>query len=251
MEQLKKVNRNSYDPSYVQLVRILQGQIASGELRPGDRLPSESQLCKYHGISPMTVRRAINILAERGVVVTEQGRGTFVKAMQFWTATFCLGELQHLFLDDKSTNVKIMEASVKLANDRIARRMAIKVKQRILYIRRLVSLQDKPLLYHREYLICDPKRPIVESEMEVTSLRGLFEVTGNSSFKRSILSMEATVLNDEEAQLLQAPKGTAAFYLEHLFFDFDDRPVSWGWFICPGDRLRFTTVVGPRDEGER
>ncbi len=245
---LKKVNRNSYEPSYSQLVRILQGQIASGELRPGDRLPSESQLCKYHGVSPMTVRRAINILSEQDMVTTEQGRGTFVKSLQFWAATFHLDALQQLFMDEQGAKVRILEARTRPADERIARTMAIEAGQRTLFIRRLISLHDKPVLYHREYLLYDPTLPLVESELEVTSLRGLFEGKGNSSLKHGTLSIEATVLDPEEANLLQGNAETAAFRLEHLFYDFEDRPVSWGWFICPGDRLKFTTIVGVHDD---
>jgi GntR family transcriptional regulator len=58
----------------------------------------------------------------------------------------------------------------------------------------------------------------------------------------------ACLLNEDEANILQTPQPMAAFYLEHLFYDFDDRPVSWGWFICRSDFLRFTTKVGVSDE---
>ena len=241
---MHRVDHNSYEPIYTQLVRILQEQIAAGKLRPGDRLPSESQLCKHHGVSRMTVRRAINILVEQGVIITRQGQGTFIKPMQFWAATFSLGQLQNLISDERVIRIKILEASINLAKGRVTHKMAIKRGQRILFIRRLILSQDKPIMYHREYLIYDPSRPIVESELEVTSLRGLFEGTGNSFIKRSLLSIEATVLKEEEAQLLKAPVATAAFNIEHLFYDFEDRPVSWGWFICPGTNLRFTTIVG-------
>ena len=44
---------------------------------------------------------------------------------------------------------------------------------------------------------------------------------------------------------LQLP--AAALLLEHIFYDFDDRPISWGWFIAGSDRLRFTTTVGIQD----
>ena len=63
------VDRSLYEPVYAQLVRILLGQIAAGVFRPGDRLPSEAQLCERYGVSPMTVRRVINILADQGVVI--------------------------------------------------------------------------------------------------------------------------------------------------------------------------------------
>ena len=238
-----EIDRDSYEPAYAQLVNILRHQIAAGAFHPGDQLPSESQLCARYKVSPMTVRRAINILADQGVVNTAQGRGTFVKPLELGAATFHLRELQSFFGDDE-TAVRILEARIVSANERAARKLSISIGTRVIYIRRLLSRAQEPFLYHREYLIYDPTRPIVETEMEVTSLQGLFDGTGGTGLKRGDLSIEAATLNQEEAQILQAPEGSAAFYIEHIFYDFDDRPVSWGRLISRGDRLRFTTSVG-------
>jgi DNA-binding GntR family transcriptional regulator len=101
-----------------------------------------------------------------------------------------------------------------------------------------------PALYHREYLVYEPNRPIVEAELEVTALRRLFNGTGETILKRGDISLEATLLTDEEAHLLRASQPAAAFCFEHLFYDFDDKPISWGWFIGLPDFLRFTTQVG-------
>jgi DNA-binding GntR family transcriptional regulator len=51
-------------------------------------------------------------------------------------------------------------------------------------------------------------------------------------------------MNEEEANILQTILPAAAFYLEHLFYDFMNRPISWGWFIFRNDILRFNTQVG-------
>jgi len=240
------IDRNSYEPAYAQLANILRRQIAAGVFRPGDQLPSEAQLCRRYGVSPMTVRRVINILADQDVVSAEQGRGTFVKPLDLGTAAFHLDELQRLFRDEERTKVKLLEVGIALADERTARKLAIKAGQRTVYIRRLISRQTEPVLYHREHLIYDPTRPIIEAEMEVTALRGLFNGSG-SALKRGDLTVEATVLTEEEAQLLQSLVMAAALRVEHIFYDFDDRPVSWGWFICPGDRLCFTATVGMQD----
>jgi len=237
------IDRRSYEPAYAQLVNILRQQIAAGTLRPGDQLPSESQLCKLYHVSPMTVRRAINILVDQGIISTAQGSGTFVKAVDLSAATFDLQELQTLF-SDKEASVKLLEAHVALADERVARKLAISVGKRVIYLRRLLCRQSEPTFYHREYLIYDPTRPLVEAEMEVTSLQGLFDGTGSSVLKHGDLTIEVTVLNEEEAHVLHVPALTAAFNLEHVFYDLDNQPISWGWFICRGDRLRFTTKVG-------
>jgi DNA-binding GntR family transcriptional regulator len=55
------------------------------------------------------------------------------------------------------------------------------------------------------------------------------------------------VMNEEEAALLKKSLPASAFYLEHLFYGFDNRPISWGWFIIPSERLHFTTRVGIKE----
>ena len=66
-------------PLYAQLADILRDMITSGELQPRSPLPSESYLQQEHGVSRGTVRMAIGILREEGLVVTIAGRGTFVR----------------------------------------------------------------------------------------------------------------------------------------------------------------------------
>jgi GntR family transcriptional regulator len=228
------------------LVRILTGQIAAGVFLPGDRLPSEAQLCERYGVSPMTVRRVINILADQDVVTAEQGRGTFVRPLELGTAKFDLNSLQQLFRQGEAT-VKLLEARITSSSERVARKLAIEVGDRTVFIRRLIFQSESPILLHREYVIYDPTRPLIEAEMEVTALRGLFGEGGGSGLKRGDLTIEATVLTEEEATLLDSDSGVPAFRLAHVFYDFDDRPASWGWFICSGDRLRFTATIGVPD----
>ncbi len=65
-------------PLYTQLADILREMIKSGELQPRSPLPSESYLQQEQGVSRGTVRMAIRILRDEGLVVTIRGRGTFV-----------------------------------------------------------------------------------------------------------------------------------------------------------------------------
>jgi DNA-binding GntR family transcriptional regulator len=242
------IDRNSYEPAYAQLVRILLRQIGAGVFRPGDRLPSEAQLCERYGVSPMTVRRVVNILADQGMVIAEQGRGTFVKPLELGTATFDLGKLQEIFRNEGQSTVKLLEARITSATGRTARKLAIEIGERTVFIRRLIFQDEDPLLLHREHVIYDPTRPIIEAEMEVTALRGLFSGGGGPDLKRGDLTIDATLLTEEEASLLYSKIGVPAFRLEHIFYDFDNQPVSWGWFICSGDRFRFTATIGVPDQ---
>lgn len=62
---------------YVALMEQLKEGILSGQIRPGDRLPSENQLSREYGLSRHTVRKALAILENEGYVTAEHGRGTF------------------------------------------------------------------------------------------------------------------------------------------------------------------------------
>jgi DNA-binding GntR family transcriptional regulator len=238
------IDRQTFEPAYIQLVNILKDQIAQGIYLPGSRLPSESELCKRYQVSPMTVRRSINILLDQGIVSTIQGSGTYVKAPDLGKVTFSLEEFHNIFKDKERTKVKILETLIIKADKRTASKLAIAVGDRTILIRRVLFRDGDPILYHKEQLIYDPLRPIVEAELGITSLHGLFVGGGETTLKRGELVIEAAVLAKEEADILNTIEMQPAFRLEHIFYDFEDKPVSWGRFICRGDRLRFTSTVG-------
>lgn len=244
LEYQKKIDRNSYEPAYAQLASILREQVATGAYQPGQKLPSEATLCKNYNVSPMTVRRAINLLIDQGVVSTIQGKGTFVKALNFSSISFNLHHFQDLFKDKKRTKIRFLEARIIRADEQIAHKIDIGVGQRVIFMRRLIDSDGEPVIYHKENMLYDPKLPIVEGELELTSLHGLFSGSNESSFKKGKLELKATVLDRESAHLLKSNAADPALKLEHVFYDFTDRPVSWGWFIFRSDLQELTTTVG-------
>jgi GntR family transcriptional regulator len=241
-----EIDRNAYVPAYLQLADALQAKIADGSFRPGDKLPSEARLRQQHQLSQMTVRRAVNILLQRGLVRTAQGRGTFVKSPDISEAVFQLRELKEYIVQGDRARVKLMEARVLPADERVARKLCIELGEWAIYIRRLLMDRDTPISYHREYLVYDPKQPIVEGELEVTSLEGLIRGNGKATLQSGAVTIECVTLRDDEAQLLQMAPGSAAFLLEHVFRDSRDRPASWGWFLWRGDRIKFSATLGAR-----
>lgn len=65
-------------PRYVKLAEELGAQMASGQLKPGDRLPSFAEMKARYGVSQNTLERVHGVLEKQGLIVREQGRGTFV-----------------------------------------------------------------------------------------------------------------------------------------------------------------------------
>ena len=64
---------------YKQLANRIAVGIEDGTYPPNSRVPSETELCETYGVSRRTVRAAYAILLDRGLVVTSQGKGTYVK----------------------------------------------------------------------------------------------------------------------------------------------------------------------------
>jgi GntR family transcriptional regulator len=77
-KMLLTINPNDAVPIYVQIVRQVTFAIASGELRPGDRLPSLRELARDLVVNHLTVKKAYGVLETQELIRTRQGLGTFV-----------------------------------------------------------------------------------------------------------------------------------------------------------------------------
>jgi len=74
------VDPEGMEAPYRQLAGILAARLERGDWEPGRRMASETRLQQEYGLARNTVRRAIGILAERGLVVVVPQRGTYVKS---------------------------------------------------------------------------------------------------------------------------------------------------------------------------
>ena len=234
----------SHEPAYQMIANEIADQIGAGFYRPGDQLPTETQLRARYGVSPMTVRRAINILLERGLVSTTQGKGTFVRSFDMGEAIFRLQEITDLWADDASVKVLLLQARIVPADDRVAAMLELAPDDPIVYLRRLIQRNGVPLVLQLEHVVYDEHRPLVEAELQVTSLEGLLRSPLIVGVPSGRLTIQAVSLDAEAAGILRLPEGSPAFCLESLFNDFDGRPVSWGRFLCRADQFRLTSQLG-------
>jgi GntR family transcriptional regulator len=191
----------------------------------------------------MTLRQALSILAEQGLVHAEQGKGTFVRSVELREASFKLEQLTDQW-NDSQMDVQLLGASTQRANARVAAMLGIPAGQRTVFLRRLVLKDGKPVMYHTEHVVFDARRPLVETQLQITSLQGLLSPEGSEGVRRGDLTVRAVNLEAEAAALLEEKEGAAAFCLEHLFEDFSGRPVSWGWFLCRTDEFYLKTRLG-------
>jgi DNA-binding GntR family transcriptional regulator len=242
--------RASHEPAYLHIANAIADRIGAGSYRSGDQLPTEAQLRAEFGVSPMTVRRAINILLDRGLVTTTQGKGTFVRALDLGEAVFRLQEITDTWVGDDSVGVLLLEASIAPANERVAAMLECPLDTPTVYMRRLIRRRDVSLIYQLEHVMYDEHRPLVEAQLQITSLDGLLYSARGRGIPSGRLSIQAVSLSADEAPFLGVPEGSPAFCLEHLFRDFDGRPVSWGVFLCRAEQFRLTTHIGVARPGE-
>ena len=73
-----KIDKDMPIPIYYQLKEYIKKKIESGEFKPGDRIPTEQELCEMFDISRTPVRQALTELAYEGILYRRPGRGTFV-----------------------------------------------------------------------------------------------------------------------------------------------------------------------------
>ena len=238
------INKDHYEPAYAQLAGILRRQIAQGVYPPGARLPAESAIGKKYGLSPMTVRQAIGVLTQQGLLERVQGMGTFVKTFRLTESSFDLEGLREIFNDPRRTRVKMLQLALTRADAAAAAALALQPGAKVILLRRLLLHDERPALCHTGYVRCEPTRPVVEEELGLGPLSDLFNGHGGKTAKKGELTLDATLLSIEDAALLGRPAGSAAFRMEYTVYDFEDIPFGSGWLTVLPDIMKLKTRLG-------
>ena len=234
------IETDSFAPAYFQLANILYQEIMDGHLRPGDRVPSENVLSEEYGLSRMTARKAISLLAEKGVVRREKGKGTFVSRPRMEGGLFLIPDFHdEMKMQGLSTDIRLLGVRLVAAGKRPAEMLGVKRGVKLIYLERVLEGGGEPLVLDRKYILPDRSQPLLESELGHGSVEDLFEGNPEMVPVRADLKLSATTLSKREAQLLGGVKGEPAFCMEQHIFAANDRRVIWGWLIYRGDKFSF------------
>jgi DNA-binding GntR family transcriptional regulator len=242
--ETERIDKKDHLPAYAQLARILKQRISDGTYQPGSRLPSEAAIAENFGISAMTARQAIGILAQEGLVDRVQGRGTFIKRLKFTASHFGLESLSAYFKEKERLSVRIIKTEVKEAQEDLGEVLQLKEKDSVILVERIIMHDKNPLIFHVGYARADPKSPFIESMLDTDVLTGLLVEESIPGFKKARLQLLPTRLDEREAESLQLMEGQPAFKLEHLYFDYSDRPSAFGWFLISAERMPMICKMG-------
>lgn len=242
MTAAARTESDSFTPAYFKLARDLHQEIMNGELRAGDRVPSENELSERYGLSRMTARKAITLLTDEGLVRREKGRGTFVTSPRVDGGIFVIPDFhEEMRRQGLATEVKILSVKITPAGRVQADKLGIRKGEKVIHLERVLEGDGEPLVFDRKYILPDRSQPLLEAEIGHGTTEELFSSSPGMAPVRADLNLSATVLSTAEARLLNSRKGAPAFCMEQLIYAVNDRKVIWGWLIYRGDKFDFTS----------
>ena len=183
--------------AYTVVVERICGQIRAGALLPGDRLPPERQLARELAVSRTSVRQGLQALAERGVVESRQGDGTYVA-----------DELTASFPGDAILDVLNRERGV--LGDILEFRRLLEPQIAALAARRI----DAAGIDRLKVVVCDQQRALLagreDSGLDAEFHRLLAECAGNRVLVRVMAAVRATVDETRAAGLRTSGRRSAS-----------------------------------------
>ncbi|TWH56226.1 GntR family transcriptional regulator [Desulfitobacterium sp. LBE] len=246
MNEEQFIDKNSVIPIYYQLAKLLESQILRGELKPGEALPTETEIANRFEISRMTVRRAIAELITAGMVHAQQGKGTFVSPPKLNNVVFELNNFNQEIKDfGLKLSTTLLGAHIVRADERLMRIFQLDSSTtRLLYFRTVVSAEDERLAYERKYTIYSKSKPILESNLQDPTLSGLVTANNDVLPVSTKKVLQVSVTTAEEAAILGIGVNAPVFVIEETLYDLENKPVGWSKSIYRGDRYQLTGYDG-------
>jgi GntR family transcriptional regulator len=227
---------DSSEPLYVRLKHTVRTMIAT-ELQPGDKIPSEGELCRTYGVSRTTVRQALGALADEGVVSRQQGRGSFVTEPKRPVAT--TGD----FIDQLSGAGHLLDAQVisleqMTPDERAARILQLSFEDLVYKVRRVWLMEERPICYQVSYIPVSLLPGLTFDDLQAnptySNPQGLLEA-GDSQVEESV---EALVADQYRAHVLAVPPRTPLLVVERVVHIRTGRPGEYNRSFYDGRNVR-------------
>lgn len=218
-----KMNKDSSVPLYQQLIEVIKNQISLGELKPGDRIPTEAELSKLYDISRITVRKAVEILEEEDVLIKKQGIGTFVTAKKLQRdSTRFMGFSEHCRMEGSKAGARLIVADLIEPSLSYAEQLKLEEGEKIIRIIRLRTADDQPVMVEENYF---PAKfayllgeDLTQSLYKVLEERGTFAASGKNR-------ITICYADEEEAKHLGVKEGEALLLWKGLCLDNEGNPL--------------------------
>lgn len=248
---------------YRRIVADLRAQILDGRRAPGERLPSEHELAEEYKTSRPTVRRAVAVLKAEGLVVTEQGRGAFVRPkphvrLLLTGASYrrhrhagLAGFNAQILEQGQTPEQQILEVATVSAPPEVAIRLDLDEGASVVTRRRLFLVDGQPVALCDSYYLVDMAEGtgIAQPRRIAGGVHRIIEdPTGpiRRHIARSVDELMSRMPTPEEAEGLKLPSGVPVVRLMRTVYDVDDHALEVQCTLAAADRHEFRYEVDMR-----
>lgn len=230
---------------YEEVAASIRDSIAQS-MAPHDALASERELMAIHGVSRMTVRKAIATLVEEGRVYNVHGSGTYVGSADIFSKTPKLTSFTEDMISRGSVpSSRVLELARITAPEHVALALGIAPSAETTHIRRLRLADDVPIAIEDVYI------PVAVLEIESLNLgASLYEqlrLAGHDVF-RAEQEIKAITLTPEECRLLEVAAGEAALSVTRVSSSRRGQLIEFARTTYRADRYTFQLAVTRDDK---
>jgi DNA-binding GntR family transcriptional regulator len=239
------LDRSSPVPLYFQVSRQIEAAIQTGQLAPGDRLENEISLADRWGLSRPTMRRAIQELVDKGLLVRRRGIGTQVVHGPVKRPMDLTSLFDDLTRSDQKPATQVLDRELVSAPAAVAERLGLATGTQVLHLRRLRTARGEPLAVLRNWLPAD-LAPVLTAE--ALAGRGLYELMRGTGVHLRIATQRigARRATAAEARLLAVRKGAPLLTMERVSYDGSGRAVELGSHVYDAEAYSVEMTVVER-----
>lgn len=223
------LNPNSKIPLYQQLYESLRLRIVQGELKPGDILPPEMQLMTQYGAGRVTVRQALDLLVQDGLIYRERARGTFVAHPTVeQNLVRIVSFTQDMQQRSLRAGTKILGSELIKANAELAEKLQLEPGDELARLERLRLADREPMSVEESFLVHRYCPGILKKHNYATyPLRDALGRDYNLRLVRAKQIIRAIAANAELARVLNVPQRSPLLHIERVSFSQDNVPIEF------------------------
>lgn len=235
------LERSGPIPLYFQIATRIEAAIMDGTLPAGARLENEISLGERLGLSRPTVRRAIQDLVEKGLLVRRRGIGTQVVHGQVTRGVELTSLFEDLQRSGKKPSTTILDFKVINASKRDAEHLGVKVGEPVLYVHRVRYADGVAVSVMENWLPTD-FTDITRDDLDDL---GLYQVMRSRGVNLRVAKQRigARKATPEEAKLLKLEKGGALLTMDRTAYDNSGRAVEYGHHCYRPDLYSFEVTL--------
>lgn len=234
------LDRDSSTPLYRQLAVRLEREIESGQLRPGDKLPSEKSLMRQFGVSRHVVRLALSEIAKAGLIDQHHGSGSFVSPQKIAKPIAALTSYRaSMKAYGLEPDLRVLANEIVPAPPRIAGLLGIPEGAPAIRLERLGCINGHPATILEAFLPQVLFPDLLDNDFSELSLYDTMQERYGVHVTRSKGFIDAMTASEREAQIMETRPGILLLVLEGISYDQHERPVEYSRVVHRNDRFKF------------